>query len=133
MEEGKEITNSDLLEALNELNKNSIATNNSIKELNEYLIIKDKQDQQEKETQKKQSEQAEIEESEIQEQQEQEQQSALAEQSAKADAQNQEYTTLLTDIRSELQLNNALISGQFMMFGIICGILLFKILWDKLN
>ena len=133
MEETKEVTNNDLLQALNDLNQNSVATNNSIKELTEYLIIKDRQEKQKEETLNKQSEQAEKEEAEIQEQKEQEEASAKAEQSAKADAQSQTYEELLIDIRSEVQLTNQLLSGQFLFFGIICGILLFKILWDKLT
>ena len=133
MEEAKEVTNNDLLQALNDLNQNSVATNNSIKELTEYLIIKDKQEKQKEDTLNKQAEQAEKEEAEIQEQKEQEEASAKAEESALADAQTEEYETLLADIRAEQQLNNQLLSGQFLFFGIICGILLFKILWDKLT
>ena len=133
MEEGKEITNNDLLQALNDLNHTSVATNNSIKELTEYLIIKDKQEKQKEDTLNKQAEQAEKEEAEIQEQKEQKEASAQAEQSARADAQTEEYETLLSDIKAEQQLTNQLLSGQFLFFGIICGILLFKILWDKLT
>lgn len=133
MEEGKEITNNDLLQALNDLNHTSVATNNSIKELTEYLIIKDKQEKQKEDTLNKQAEQAEKEEAEIQEQKEQKEASAQAEQSARADSQTEEYETLLSDIRAEQQLTNQLLSGQFLFFGIICGILLFKILWDKLT
>ena len=133
MEEKTEVTNNDLLQALNDLNQNSVATNNSIKELTEYLIIKDRQEKQKEDTLNKEAEQAEKEEAELQEQKEQEEASAKAEQSAKADAQTETYTELLTDIRSELQLQNQMISGQFLFFGIICGILLFKILWDKLT
>ena len=133
MEDIKEVTNNDLLQALNELNENSVATNNSIKELQEYFIIKDRQEKQREDTLNKQAEQAEKEEAELQEQKEQEEASVKAEQSAKADAQEQTYTELLMDIRSELQLQNQIISGQFLFFGIICGILLFKILWDKLT
>ena len=132
MEEAKEVTNNDLLQALNDLNQNSVATNNSIKELTEYLIIKDKQEKQKEDTLNKKAEQAEKEEAEIQEQKEQEEASAQAEQSARADVQTEEYETLLTDIRAEQQLTNQLLTGQFLFFGIICGILLFKILWDKL-
>ena len=133
MEEGKEVTNNDLLQALNDLNQTSVATNNSIKELTEYFIIKDKQEKQKEDTLNKQAEQAEKEEAEIQEQKEQEEASAQAEQSARADAQTEEFETLLADIRAEQQLTNQLLSGQFLFFGIICGILLFKILWDKLT
>ena len=104
MEEKTEVTNNDLLQALNTLNENSVATNNSIKELQEYFIIKDRQQKQKEETEQKQAEQAEKQEAEIKEQKEQEEQSVLAEQSAKADAQTDTYTELLTEINEGIQL-----------------------------
>lgn len=133
MESNIPVTNEDLLNALNLLNENSVATNNSIKELQEYFIIQDRKEYQEKETLKKQEEQNAKVDAEFQEREQQAEQSEKAEETAKADAQTETYTELLTDIRDQIQLNNQLISGQFLMFGIICGILLFKILWDKLT
>lgn len=132
MEEKTEVTNYDLLQALNTLNENSVATNNSIKELQEYFIIKDRQEKQKEETEKKQSEQAEKQEAEIKEQKEQEEQSALAEQSAKADAQTETYTELLTGINESNQLNNQIMAAQSIYFGIVIGLLFIKIFIDRL-
>ena len=81
-----EITNNDIYNALVDLNNNTVATNNSIKELQEYLIIKDKKERQKEETEQKQAEQAEKEQAELQEQAEKEQASADAEAKASADA-----------------------------------------------
>jgi F0F1-type ATP synthase assembly protein I len=134
MEENTQgVTNEDLLNALNKLYESSDSTNKSVQELQAYFIAKDKKEKQEAETLKKQQEQEAQEQAELEEQQQRETESVEAEQSAKADAETETYTELLTDIRDQIQLNNQLISGQFLMFGIICGILLFKILWDKLT
>lgn len=127
------VTNDDLLEALQQLNQSTVATNKSVQDLQEYFIAKDRKEKQEAETLQKQAEQEGKEKAELEEQQKREQESAEAEETAKADSQTETYTELLTNIRDEIQLNNQLISGQFLMFGIICGILLFKILWDKLT
>jgi hypothetical protein len=43
------------------------------------------------------------------------------------------YEVLLTSIDERLSLQNDILQGEIFMFGVICGILLFKILWDKLR
>lgn len=114
--------NEQILDRLNDLNSNVVTTNNSLKDLQEYLIIQDKKNQEEKEAEEKSA-------SDKQDKE----QTAKAEQSAKADAQNDTYTELLTNISNQLEYQNAVISGQSFMYGIISGILLFTILWNKIT
>lgn len=128
-----EATNNEILQAINNLNDNTVGVNNSIKELQEYFILKEKREQQEKETLKKQQEQAEKEQAQIDEQNTKEAESAEAEQQAKSDAETETYTELLTDIRQEQILTNQMFAGQFLFEGVITGVLLFTIIWNKLT
>lgn len=132
MEEIKEVTNEDLLNALTELNKSSSETNKSIQELQAYFIAKDKKEAQEAETQKKIEEQEGKEQAELEEQQKLESESAEAEQSAKADAQTETYTELLTEIDEGIKLQNQLMVAQSIYIGIIVGLLFMKILFDRI-
>ena len=84
----KEVTNKDILDALTTLNDNTVANNDSIKELTEYLISKDEKEKEEQEIR------AEKEATESKEQE-----TVKAEESAKADSETQTYTELLTSIR----------------------------------
>ena len=118
--------NNQILESLERINQNTVTTNNSIKDLQEYLIIQ--------ENERKESELANAEEkASSDKQKEEEEQQIRAEQSAQSEAQQQTYEELLIDIRDEQRLTNQMFAGSFLLSGIICGILLFKILWDKLN
>lgn len=129
----EEVTNAELLEALNNLNENTVATNNSVKELQEYFILKDKKEQQEKATREKQAEQEAKEQAELDEQSAKEEESAKAEQSAKADQETETYTELLTEINEGIQLNNQLMVVQSIYIGIVVGLLFIKILVDRLT
>lgn len=129
----EEVTNAELLEALNNLNENTVATNNSVKELQEYFIIKDKKEQQEKATREKQEEQEAKEQAELDEQSAKEEESAKAEQSAKADQETETYTELLTQINEGIQLNNQLMVVQSIYIGIVVGLLFIKIFVDRLT
>lgn len=116
-----ETENQAIIDALNSLNENSVATNDSIKELQEYLIIQDNRKQQ---AQQEQEDNAQIE----------KEASDLAEQQASSDAEQQAetYTELLTDIRTQLELSNELQAVNNIWFGVICGLLFIKILVDKI-
>lgn len=131
--EVKEVSNNEILNALNDLNANTVATNNSIKELQEYFIIKDKKELQEKETLKKQEEENAKVEAELKDQEAKEEESAKAEQSAKADQETETYTELLTDINEGIQLNNQLMVVQSIYIGIVVGLLFIKIFVDRLT
>lgn len=126
-----QVTNNDILDALVKLNESSSATNKSVQELQAYFIAKDKKEKQEAETLKKQSEQEEKKQAELQEQEKKEIESAEAEQNAKAEEETQTYTELLTDVRDQVKLNNEIMAGQLLFFGIITGILLAKIFIDR--
>lgn len=105
----------ELNEALDNLNTNTDNTNSAINELQEYLEEKDKQEQEEK----------------TQEEQTQAEQTQAEQETSQA--QQDVYVGALMDIRNEIQLNNQMVAGQYMMMGIIAGIILFKVLWDKLQ
>lgn len=124
--EQQSITNEDIYNALTTLNSNTSATNDSIKELTAYLVAKDKKEQEE--TAKEEKLQAEKD-----EQQAQEDEQALAESTAKADAQTETYTELLTTIKDNVDLTNHLLSGQIFFMGALLGVLLIKILFDRFS
>lgn len=126
-----QVTNNDLLDALVKLNESSSATNKSVQELQAYFIAKDKREEQKSQTQEKIEQEADKEASELEQQALKQEQSEKAEQTAKADAQNETYTELLTDIRDQVTLNNQIMSGQLLFIGIICGVLLAKIFIDR--
>lgn len=111
-----------LSQSLNDLNQNTVATNNSINELYEYFLIKDKKAQEEKEKQAKLD-------AENQEKAETEQTQAEEEQAT----QEQTYTEQLQNINTQLETTNGMLVGTFVTQGILCGVLLFTILWNKLN
>lgn len=127
----EEVSNKELLDAINELNQNSVATNNSIKELQEYFILKDRKEEQKEATAKKQEEEQKQTQEELQDQQKKEEQSALAEQSAKADTQTETYTELLVEIRDKQELSNEIFAGQLFFTGMIAGLLIGIILWNR--
>lgn len=123
MEEVKTIDteNQAIIDALNSLNENMVATNDSIKELQEYLIIQDNRKQQ---AQQEHEDNAQIE----------KEASDLAEQQASSEAEQQAetHTELLTDIRTQLELSNELQAVNNIWFGVICGLIFIKILVDKI-
>lgn len=113
--------NDSILQALSDLNQNTVATNNSIKELQEYFLIKDKREQE------KQAK-AEEEESKALEVKEQEEQTSKDAEQQQVDT----YTELLTDIRDNVQLSNEIFAGQLFFTGVIAGLLVGIILWNRI-
>lgn len=122
-----------LLTEMQEINKGINRLHSSQEELTQYIISRDKQSDQEKANEKKIQEEQKAIDKEAAEQQEAEQQEAKLQSEEQQEQQTETYTELLTDIRDEIRLSNQLTAGSFMFYGIICGILLFKILWDKLT
>lgn len=56
----------------------------------------------------------------------------IAEEKEAQEAQQTEtYTELLTDIRNELDFSNQVYAGQILFMGMICGVLIAKILLDR--
>lgn len=132
MEENTIEMNQQILDALNSLNENTVGTNNSIKELQEYLIIQQRKQEQKEATLAKQAEEEAEEQALLDEQSAKEEESALAESTAKADAETQTYTELLTDIRDQMILNNDLLVINGIYIGIVVGLLFVKTIWDRI-
>ena len=111
-----------LIEEIQILNQGIVSNGERLDQINEYLILKDKEEKKEKQAAEEQA----AEENEAAEKQ--------AAETREAQQQTEEtYMELLTEIKEEQQLTNQMFAGQFLLFGIITGILLFKILWDKLT
>lgn len=126
---GNTFDTSAIVKELQAINKGLTDVNSSQQELMEYIIAKDQASDEEKQAAEKEA--AEKQEAEKQEAEKQQEESKAAE--TKADTQTETYTTLLTEVRDEVRLNNQLMAGSFIFYGIIAGIILFKVLWDKLN
>ena len=122
-----------LIEEIQILNQGIVSNGERLDQINEYLILKDKEEKKEKQAAEEQA----AEENEAAEKQAAEENEAAEKQAAEtreAQQQTEEtYMELLTEIKEEQQLTNQMFAGQFLLFGIITGILLFKILWDKLT
>lgn len=115
--------NNQILESLERINQNTVKTNNAIDDLQEYLILQDqKKEEKEKETEEKSSD--------SDDQDKQEETEEVAESSS---ATSEDTYEVLVQIRDEQRLTNQMFAGSFLISGIICGVLLFKILWDKLT
>lgn len=116
-----ESDNQAILDQLKSLNENSVATTDSIKELQEYFIIQENR-RQEAEIQSKTD--AEV----------QKEASDLANEKARSEAQEQQvvYTELLSDGIAQLKLNNELQAVNGIYIGIVIGLLWMKILFDRL-
>lgn len=112
----------ELNESIDRLSNNTQDTNNAVNDLREYLQDKDAE-QQEKEEKEQEQAQADAEENANKEQ----------EQNTKSEEQTQTYTELLQSIDEGITVQNGLLVGQFVTDGILCGVLLLTVLWNKLN
>ena len=121
--------NNQILESLERLNQNEVKVINTLNDIQEYLIIQDKKQEEKEEEELKSAEEKALQDK----QKEEEENQTRAEQSAQSETQQQTYEELLVEIRDEQRLTNQMFAGTFLFYGLICGILLFKILWDKLN
>lgn len=124
-----EENNKELIDAINELAKNQVQTNNSIKELQEYLIIKDRQEEEAKQKEQEIAEEDALRAEEAKDIEKQEQQTRAEEQKS----QDEIYTEQLQNVNTQIEATNGMIAGQYITNGIICGVLLLTILWNKLN
>lgn len=116
-----ETENQAIIDQLQSLNENSVATTDSIKELQEYLIIQENRRQ---EAEVQASTDAEV----------QKEASDLANEKARSEAQEQQevYTELLSDGIAKLELNNELQAVNGIYIGIVIGLLWMKILFDRI-
>lgn len=124
--------NTQLIEVLNKLNDSVDQNTQSINQIQQYLIIKDQQDKKDQ-LSKEETEQKKAEEEQKTLAEKEEQEALASDQSAaKAEAQNETYTELLTEINEGVQLTNQLLTVQGIYFGIVVGLLFMKILFDRI-
>lgn len=109
-----------IVEELQILNKGTVSNGEKLDQVIEYLLTKEKQEQEEKEIQQK----------ELEANKEAEQKNA-EEQQRSDDQQTETYTELLTDIRDQSVLTNNILSGQIFFMGVIFGIILLNVLWNR--
>lgn len=109
-----------VIKELQILNQGVSYNGKRLDQINEYLLLKEKQENEEKEAQEKQA------------QEKAEQEAVESAQKSESDAQQTEtYTELLTDIRDQTVLTNNLLSGQIFFIGVLFGVLLMNVLWNR--
>lgn len=109
------VNNSSVLEELQTLNEGITSLNENQEELTEFIIKRDKENTEA---------QAEKEEK-------------LQEDQAKSDQDQTEqaetYTETLEQISNNVNVTNHLLAGQIFFFGVVVGVLLIKILFDRFS
>lgn len=109
-----------VVEELQNLNHNADANGKKLDQIIDYMLAKDIQEKSEKEEQQKQEEKA-AQDNEVKAQEEQ----------AAQDTQTETYTELLSDIRDQTVLTNNILSGQIFFMGVLFGVLLLNVLWNR--
>lgn len=109
-----------LLKEIQILNEGVVSNGERLTEISEFLIAKDKAENLEKEENLKKQEEEKLKNEEVEK-----------ENQVKASEETDTYTELLTDVRDQMVLTNNILSGQVFFMGVIFGILLLKILWDR--
>lgn len=109
-----------IIEELQILNQGTVSNGEKLDQVLEYLVIKEEKEQQEKDSKK-----------EEEEQKDQEEQKASEEEQQNQEEQTVTYTELLTDIRDQSVLTNNLLSGQIFFMGVLFGIILLNVLWNR--
>lgn len=109
-----------VIKELQNLNNNTDANGKKLDQIIDYMLAKDIQEKSEKEEQLKQEEKAAAD-YEVKAQEEQ----------AEQDTQTATYTELLTDIRDQSVLTNNILSGQIFFMGVLFGVLLLNVLWNR--
>lgn len=109
-----------VIEELQILNQGTVSNGEKLDQVIEYLITKDKKEQEEKETAQEEQEQA-----------QEEEQKSTEEKEQSVNEQNETYTELLTDIRDQTVLANNLLSGQIFFMGVLFGIIFLNVLWNR--
>ena len=116
-----------IVEELQILNKGVVSNGEKLDSITEYLITKDKQQEEKEEEQLKK-------ETEKQEEQlkKEEEQKGLDEQKEQSQTEQTEtYTELLTDIRDQSVVTNYILSGQIFFMGVLFGVVLLSVLWNR--
>lgn len=128
-----EQTRDEILIALDKLNENQVATNNSINELNHYIIEKDKKEEKEKANAEKEAKEIAEKEAEETENKNKEQEKRELTKSQQEQEQQEIYQEQIHILSDGISTQNGMIAGQFVTDGIIAGVLLLTILWNKLQ
>lgn len=109
-----------IIEELQILNEGTVSNGEKLDQVLEYLVTKDKKEQEEKEAAQ-----------EEEDQKKEEEQKTTEEKEQSDIEQNETYTEVLTDIRDQTALTNNLLSGQIFFMGVIFGLLLLNVLWNR--
>ena len=102
-----------LLEEIQILNQGIVSNGEKLDEITEFLITEKKIEQEEKE-EKEKAEQIEIQ-----------------QKSERSAEETETYTELLEDIRDQSALTNNLMAGQIFFMGVLFGIILLNVLWNR--
>ena len=102
-----------IVKELQILNEGTVSNGEKLDQVIEYLITKEEKEEKQKETAQ------------------QEEQKSAEEKEQTATEQNETYTELLTDIRDQSALTNDLLTGQIFFMGVIFGIILLNVLWNR--
>lgn len=121
------IDSSAIFGELQTLNQGISSINKQTEELVLYLVNKDK----EAEAEKKEAEKLAKKTAEADAEQAEADAEAQEAKDQQAQEQTETYTELLTDIRDGIELENQMFAGQILFMGIICGVLLAKIFFDR--
>lgn len=109
-----------IIEELQILNQGTVSNGEKLDQVIEYLITKEEKEEETKKQEEEKKETA-----------QQEEQKTAEEKEQTATEQNETYTELLTDIRDQSALTNDLLTGQIFFMGVIFGIILLNVLWNR--
>lgn len=109
------INNSSILEELQALNEGITSLNENQEELTEFIIKRDKEN-----TEAQAEKEEKLEEDQVKSDQDQTEQAET-------------YTETLEQISNNVNVTNHLLSGQIFFFGVVVGVLLIKILFDRFS
>ena len=105
-----------VIKELQNLNNNTDANGKKLDQIIDYMLAKDIQEKSDKEQAEKVAADNEV---------------KAQEEQAVQDTQTETYTELLTDIRDQSVLTNYLLSGQVFFMGVLFGVLLLNVLWNR--
>lgn len=109
-----------IIKELQILNQGTVSNGEKLDQVIEYLITKEEKEEETKKQEEEKKETA-----------QQEEQKTAEEKEQTATEQNETYTELLTDIRDQSVLTNDLLTGQIFFMGVIFGIILLNVLWNR--
>ena len=105
-----------VIKELQDLNNNTDANGKKLDSIIDYMLAKDIQEKSDKEQAEKVAADNEV---------------KAQEEQAAQDTQTETYTELLTDIRDQSVLTNNILAGQIFFMGVLFGVLLLNVLWNR--